>query len=144
MCVSGNIKKTCIEAENLSETPESMMIDSTMTKQRTTRRRTSATSDSSCSSNSKRTKRTYVEHNYCDHYNDPVSRPGDGEEGDDSDCPKRRGPRGGVVVPFPERLYDMLASVEEEGLEDVVSWQPHGRCFIVHQPKKFVEEVMPK
>jgi hypothetical protein len=57
---------------------------------------------------------------------------------------KRRGPRGGVVVPFPVKLYNMLKGVEQEGLEHIVSWQPHGRCFIVHQPKEFVEEIMPR
>jgi hypothetical protein len=57
---------------------------------------------------------------------------------------KRRGPRGGVVVPFPVKLYNMLKGVEQEGLEHIVSWQPHGRCFIVHKPKEFVEEIMPR
>jgi hypothetical protein len=61
-------------------------------------------------------------------------------------CPKgkRRGPRGGVVVPFPVKLYSMLKGVEQEGLEHIVSWQPHGRCFMVHQPKEFVEDIMPR
>ena len=61
-------------------------------------------------------------------------------------CPKgkRRGPRGGVVVPFPVKLYNMLEGVEQEGLEHVVSWQVHGRCFIVHRSKEFVEDVMPR
>lgn len=58
---------------------------------------------------------------------------------------KRRGPRGGVSVPFPVRLYDMLESVEkEQNREHVVSWLPHGRSFIVHQPEIFVSEIMPK
>jgi hypothetical protein len=38
----------------------------------------------------------------------------------------------------------MLSSVEEDGFASVVSWQPHGRCFIVHKPKQFVDEVMPR
>ena len=88
----------------------------------------------------KRGKRTYVEHNYEDHYDDPIYVPGVSEE-DDDEIPKRRGPRGGVVMPFPERLYNMLTHV---GFQEIVSWQPHGRCFVVHQPKRFVEEVMPK
>jgi hypothetical protein len=57
---------------------------------------------------------------------------------------KRRGPRGGVVVPFPVKLCNMLKGVEQEGLEHIVSWQPHGRCFMVHQPKEFVEDIMPR
>lgn len=61
-------------------------------------------------------------------------------------CPegKRRGPRGGVVVPFPVKLYTMLKGVEQEGMEHVVSWLPHGRCFMVHKPKEFVEDIMPR
>jgi len=31
----------------------------------------------------------------------------------------------------------MLQSVERDGLDHIVSWQPHGRCFVVHQPEKF-------
>lgn len=32
----------------------------------------------------------------------------------------------------------MLESVEAEGLNHIVSWQPHGRCFVVHNPTDFV------
>ena len=62
------------------------------------------------------------------------------------DCPKnkRRGPRGGVVEPFPLKLYDMLEGVLEEGKEDIVSWQVHGRCFMVHKPQQFVDIIMPR
>lgn len=84
----------------------------------------------------------FVEHNYQDHSQDPVYT--DNCENAVSSDGKRRGPRGGVLVPFPEKLYLMLAGVHAEGLEDVVSWQPHGRCFAVHQPQRFVEEVMPR
>jgi hypothetical protein len=52
--------------------------------------------------------------------------------------------RGGVAVPFPPRLHEMLEMVQEEGLEHIVSWQPHGRCFLVHDPKGFVDIVLPK
>jgi hypothetical protein len=66
------------------------------------------------------------------------------EDGDDeANEPKRRGPRGGVAHPFPEKLHLMLESIEEEGLDHVVSWLPHGRSFMVHKPKEFVAEIMP-
>lgn len=81
-----------------------------------------------------------VEHSYVDHYYDPVV-PDDKLQQGQGD---RKGPRGGVVTPFPERLYNMLSQAEPQGFEDIVSWQPHGRSFIVHQPKSFVETVMPK
>jgi len=55
----------------------------------------------------------------------------------------RRGPRGGVTIPFPERLHSMLRDVERDGLSHCISWQSHGRSFLVHEPKQFVAEVMP-
>lgn len=97
---------------------------------------------------SKLIKRT-VRHDYHDHANDgpvlnqdiPVSTPTIDEE---EEVKKRRGPRGGVAVPFPEKLHVMLSSVEHDGNSHIVSWQAHGRCFVVHKPKEFVSTVMPK
>jgi HSF-type DNA-binding len=51
--------------------------------------------------------------------------------------------RGGVASPFPTKLHEMLDDIERDGYGHVVSWQPHGRCFIVRKPKEFVEHVMP-
>ena len=51
--------------------------------------------------------------------------------------------RGGVVTPFPWKLHDMLERVDVDGYEQIVSWQPHGRSFMVHKPDAFVETVMP-
>ena len=85
---------------------------------------------------------------------------------------QRKGPKGGVKVPFPTKLHLMISKVEGSGLRHVVSWwdplhlvcvlffryatqtnkqcvhcirarQPHGRCFVVHKPKEFVADVMP-
>lgn len=90
-------------------------------------------------------KRILVDHSYIDHLydgeapsNDVVSDSTDGKNG------KRHAPRGGVTVAFPERLHEMLSQMDEEGLDDVVSWQPHGRCFIVRKKREFIEEVMPR
>jgi hypothetical protein len=55
----------------------------------------------------------------------------------------RRGPRGGVMVPFPDKLHHMLANVEQFGLSHIVSWQPHGRCFVVRDTKEFVLKILP-
>jgi len=51
---------------------------------------------------------------------------------------------GGVTQPFPEKLHEMLNAVE--GTEDnhIVSWLPHGRAFIVHKPREFTEQIMPR
>ena len=51
--------------------------------------------------------------------------------------------RGGVATPFPFKLHEMLSRVEDDGFADIVSWQPHGRCFVVHKPKQFVE-ILPR
>mmetsp|Transcript_4733 Transcript_4733/g.6899 ORF Transcript_4733/g.6899 Transcript_4733/m.6899 type:complete len:389 (-) Transcript_4733:79-1245(-) len=52
--------------------------------------------------------------------------------------------KGGVITPFPVKLHSMLDMIEADGLAHVVSWQPHGRCFVVHKTKEFVNHVMPK
>mmetsp|Transcript_1035 Transcript_1035/g.2023 ORF Transcript_1035/g.2023 Transcript_1035/m.2023 type:complete len:319 (+) Transcript_1035:61-1017(+) len=67
-----------------------------------------------------------VQHNYHDHANDfEVVR-------------KHVPARGGVITPFPLKLHAMLEAVQKEGLEHIVSWQPHGRCFVVRDNKAFV------
>jgi hypothetical protein len=33
---------------------------------------------------------------------------------------------------------------KEDGGTDVASFLPHGRAFVIHNPKKFVTEIMPK
>jgi hypothetical protein len=47
-------------------------------------------------------------------------------------------------VTFPEILHHMLHQVSVEGQEHIVSWQPHGRCFIVKKKKEFVEQIIPR
>lgn len=87
-------------------------------------------------------QRATVQHNYSDHACDPVC--GDAADPDvfssfsDTDSKKTAVPR------FPQLLYQMLTAVDADGLSHIVSWQPHGRCFVVHKPKDFVEKVMPK
>jgi HSF-type DNA-binding len=41
------------------------------------------------------------------------------------------------TTPFPLKLYEMIEQMECDGLSHVMSWQPHGRCFQVHEPKAF-------
>jgi len=48
---------------------------------------------------------------------------------------------GGVTQPFPDKLHEMLAHVQEP---DVVAWLPHGRAFIVRKPKEFTNRIMPR
>jgi hypothetical protein len=50
--------------------------------------------------------------------------------------------KGGVTTPFPWKLHDMLDNMDKEGKHSVVTWQPHGRAFMVHKPKEFVDQIM--
>lgn len=52
--------------------------------------------------------------------------------------------RGGVKTPFPVRLHNMLSGVEAQGLTHIVSWQPHGRSFLVHKSQEFTDHIMPQ
>jgi hypothetical protein len=99
--------------------------------------------------------RPVVKHNYHDFAGEPNPDKDQMEEevhdhddevvSSDEDNKKhsKRSHRGGVTQPFPERLHDMLEHVEQDGLSHIISWQPHGRCFLVHDPKAFVATVMP-
>jgi hypothetical protein len=49
---------------------------------------------------------------------------------------------GGVTQPFPEKLHEMLT--KETNVPDIVAWLPHGRAFIVRNPKLFTSQVMAK
>jgi hypothetical protein len=44
---------------------------------------------------------------------------------------------------FPVKLHFMLSELETDGMDDIISWQPHGRCFLVHKQLDFVEKVLP-
>lgn len=66
---------------------------------------------------------------YVDHYRDPIT------EGP---------PRGGVAIAFPKKLYSMLRAAPEEGFGHIISWQPHGRAFRIHDKHKFAKRIMPR
>jgi len=48
---------------------------------------------------------------------------------------------GGVMMPFPEKLMNMLDR-ESNSNPTVVSWLSHGRAFIVYKPKIFTNDIM--
>lgn len=77
--------------------------------------------------------RHFVIHSYHDHAKD--------QDNSASALPGKRR-RGGVSVSFPMKLHQMLEQIEKDGLAHIISWQPHGRCFVVHKPKQFVDEVL--
>jgi len=97
-----------------------------------------------------------VEHNYHDHARDPlidveeemdsIVNHEEGIQNNEDENTKRRrgGHRGGVAVPFPEKLHYMLSQMDKNETAHIVNWQTHGRCFVVHKPKEFVEDIMPR
>ncbi|GFH55323.1 hypothetical protein CTEN210_11799 [Chaetoceros tenuissimus] len=49
--------------------------------------------------------------------------------------------KGGVVTPFPQKLHKIL----DQGIHaEIISWSPHGRCFLIHQQKPFAQIVLPQ
>ena len=83
-------------------------------------------------------ERHVIQHNYHDHAMDVTNI----EETIGLDAPIKK--KGGVAVPFPLKLHELLEKVEEEGQQHIVSWQPHGRAFVVREPKTFVADLMPR
>ena len=45
---------------------------------------------------------------------------------------------------FPVKLHDALSEIEADGKEQIVSWQPHGRAFKIHNQEAFEDEILPK
>ena len=51
---------------------------------------------------------------------------------------------GGVNNPFPTILHKLLSETDATGVSEIISWQPHGRSFLIHKPKEFVKDVVPQ
>jgi hypothetical protein len=93
-------------------------------------RATTRTSRSPPASSSAK-ERAIVDHTYHDHLHDPEESESSHSSGETDQRPRKKGPRGGVTVTFPEKLHIMLHASEEEGMSHVVSWLPHGRCVVI-------------
>ena len=90
----------------------------------------------------KNNDRHFVVHHYLDHAQDVDGGECVTESSSEEEGHHRR--RGGVSVPFPTKLHEVLEQVEADGFAHIISWQPHGRCFMIHQPKEFVDYIMPR
>lgn len=44
---------------------------------------------------------------------------------------------------FPDKLHYVLNEMAKDGLEYIMSWQPHGRCFVVHDQKRLEQHILP-
>jgi len=84
---------------------------------------------------SKGFKRHFAEHNYHDYAQLKPS---------EVDGDKLKGSRGGVHNPFPAVLHRMMEDATDRAFSNIVSWQDHGRAFLIHEPKAFVADVLPK
>jgi HSF-type DNA-binding len=47
------------------------------------------------------------------------------------------------LIQFPVRLYAMLDRLDRDGYGHIISWQPHGRCFVIHDPNRF-QDLLPR
>lgn len=44
---------------------------------------------------------------------------------------------------FPDKLHYVLNEMTKDGLDHIMSWQPHGRCFVVHDQKRLEQHILP-
>lgn len=51
--------------------------------------------------------------------------------------------KGGVHNPFPAVLHRMMEDLEGKTTSSFCSWQPHGRAFLIKDPKHFMSDVLP-
>ena len=79
--------------------------------------------------------RKFVEHNYHDHANDEVSKHVSGTK---ASCSKRKG----YANSFPFKLHGVLHQIGLDRLSHIMSWQPHGRAFRIHDMRGFISKVM--
>jgi HSF-type DNA-binding len=97
----------------------------------------------------KNNDRHFVVHHYHDHAQDvdcgdTSNQHAEGESSSSSDEDGQHRRRGGVSVAFPVKLHEVLDQVEVDGFAHIISWQEHGRCFMIHKPKEFVDYIMPR
>jgi hypothetical protein len=82
-------------------------------------------------------ERLFVKHNYHDLDNEPDMATED--TNDESKLFKRLS-----ADAFPLKLHRVLSAVEDDGLGHILSWQPHGRAFLIHSNKDFVSTIIPR
>ena len=83
--------------------------------------------------------RRFVEHNYHDHLNDVLL---EAEVSASSSSKSRKKDCNSNC--FTLKLHKILEQAEQRGWTHICSWQPHGRCFVIHDPKAFASLIMPE
>ena len=80
----------------------------------------------------KNNRRQFVQHKYTDHaYDRPTAVDGSMVLSGKSSS-----------MAFPIKLHEILSKVERDGLSSVISWQPHGRSFKIHQHEEFSRNIL--
>lgn len=51
--------------------------------------------------------------------------------------------RGRTQEPFPVKLHSIIERSKIDGHSNIISWEPHGRSFRIHNEVLFVEKVLP-
>lgn len=52
--------------------------------------------------------------------------------------------RKGRIGTFPQKLHQMLMDLEASNQTDIASFLPHGRAFMIHKPREFAKDILPK
>lgn len=76
-------------------------------------------------------KRLFVKHRYRDHSQ---------EQPDEDEIDFVKTPN----AAFPVKLHETLTQIENDGLDSIVGWLPHGRSFKIKKQKEFVDIILPK
>ncbi|GFH61140.1 hypothetical protein CTEN210_17616 [Chaetoceros tenuissimus] len=83
--------------------------------------------------------RMYVDHHYNDLANSPLHSISLKEKEALKSYFKEE-----IIGAFPSKLQTLLRIVEKHDLDHIVSWQPHGRSFLIHDTNKFEDVIMRK
>lgn len=80
----------------------------------------------------------FVQHNYHDLINEPDVPP----EEVGSEEVKPHAPLSHDA--FPMKLHRLLEQIEQDGYGSIISWQPHGRAFLIRDPSLFLQVILPR
>lgn len=121
--------------QKLSRSSESSKEDKATISNKKTKSNQEQEQQTSPTLTTKGFQRHYAEHDYHDYAQVKPTQ---------LDLQSIKASRGGVHNPFPSVLHNMMEQAEAQDFSGVVSWQPHGRAFLIHDPKAFVQRVLPK
>lgn len=87
-------------------------------------------------------ERLFVKHDY----HDLSGQPDDVSKGDGlTTTTKKPSTSNPATESFPLKLHRILGdSTDDTNSSHIISWQPHGRAFKIHNPKQFTEHIMPR